>query len=291
MEMRELEQSIDRSLTDEFDAIVTKEFCSKPGIEIKSIETSNKHNIGYEPNDVWRRIRVDLEQSVTFAKVVTQGNDYPPVSITISSSAPPTKGTKWFSFTDLCAIFLPQDRYRVTGDWRKTFQANLQTLSLDLPNLYETDIHVSIAGEDPREQVPNFWEQEATSLKHKFYASAYPILKTVVAKGVPDITIAARWGSDSPYQRYKDPVKWALLSFRYTKRQQVDIVQYVEGRKIRFKCALLDLGFLENGYGKVAKIKEVISMDVDTVSGEENVLRVQGDFLARVAKELPAILG
>lgn len=291
MEMQDLERSIDRALSEEFDSIVMRDFCSKPGLEVKSIETSYKHNVGYEPNDVWRRIRVDLEQSVSFAKVVTQGNDYPLVSITIAGTGSHLKSHKWFSFTDLCAIFLPTDRFRETEDWKKTFQANLHTLSNDLPNLYEREIHVSIAGEDPRDQIPNFWEQEATSIKHKFYASAFPILKTVVEKGVPDITIAARWGSDSPYQRYKDPQKWALLSFRYTKRQQVDVVQYIEGRKLRFKCALLDLGFLENGYGKVAKIKEVISTDVDTSTGQENILRVQSEFLARVARELPAILG
>lgn len=292
MEMQELEQSTDRQLADEFDAIVMQDFCSIPGLEIKSIEASYKYNIGYENREVWRRLRVDLGQSLSFAKVVTNDNHGDPAAmISISGVLPHLKTYKGFSFTNLCAIFLPQDRYLVTKDWKKTFKANLKSLNTDLPRLYQQEIQVSIAGEDLREQIPDFWNRDDESLKSQFYASSYPILKAIVAKGVSEISIAARWGSDSPYQRYKDPEKWALLSFRYTKRQQVDIVQYLESKKIRFKCALLDLGFLENGYAKVAKMKELISSDVSLATGEENVRRVQSDFLARVYKELPLVLG
>lgn len=290
MEKQDLNKSIDFKLLEEFDAIILSDFCSKPGLAIKSIETSNKHNIGYEPKDVWRRIKVDIEQNVSFAKVITQENTYPPVSITIAGSFTNLKGQKWFSFTDFCSIFFPDDRFEVTGDWQKTLKANLKVLSEELPNLYEREICVSIFNEEAREKIPNFWERSERTLRHQFYASAYPIVKMIVEKAVSDITLVARWGSDSPYQRFKDPDKWALISFRYTKRQQIDIVQYVESKKIRFKCALLDLGFLENGYGKVAKIKEVISTEVDSGGGPEKIVQAQSDFLARVIKDLPGLI-
>jgi len=287
---RQLDQNIDHELIEEFDSIVMSDFCSSPDLNIKSIEVSNKHNIGQESKDVWRRIKVDIEQSVSFSKVVTQGNTYPPVSITVTGTYASLKGARWFSFTDLCAIFFPQDRFEVTGDWKKTLKANLRVLSEELPNLFAKDIIVTISPEKDKEKGLEFWESSAVDFKYQFYVSAYPILRLIVEKAVLEITMVARWGSDSPYQRFRDRDKWALISFRPTKRQQIDIVQYVEGKKVRYKCALLDLGFLENGYGKVAKIKEVISVDVDLGSDSEKLARVQTDFLARVLKELPNLV-
>lgn len=290
MKKQELDKFVDSELLEEFDALVFSGFCSKPEVPIKSIETTNRYNVGYEPQDVWRRIKVDIEQNVTFAKVVTKGNTYPPVSITIAGSFTHLKGQRWFSFTDFCSIFLPQDRFEVTGDWKKTLNANLRVLRNEVSHLYERDICVSISNENSQEKKPPFWEQIETTLKHQFYASAYPIIKSVVERAVPDITLGARWGSDSPYQRFKEAEKWALISFRYTKRQQIDIVQFVEAKKIRFKCARMDLGFLENGYGKVAKIREMISMEVDINASSEKIQRAQSEFLSRVLKDLPSFM-
>lgn len=290
MDKQELAKHIDSALSEEFDSIVLAEFCSQPKLAMKSIETAYKYDIEYSPPEIWRRIKVDIEQNVTFAKMVTKDNAPPAADITISGSFTHMKGQMWFSFTDFCAIFFPRDRFQATGEWQKTLKANIKTLREDLANLYERDISIAISSEEERNKAAHFWEKPEHTLKQQFYVSAYPIVKKIVERAVPEITLGARWGSDSPYQRFKEPEKWALISFRATKRQQVDIVQFVEGKRLRFKCALIDLGFLENGYGKVAKIREVISQDVALDAPSEKILRFQSDFMARVLKELPILL-
>ncbi|MGZ3745025.1 MAG: hypothetical protein ACXWRA_14685, partial [Pseudobdellovibrionaceae bacterium] len=54
----------------------------------------------------------------------------------------------------------------------------------------------------------------------------------------------------------------------------------------KFRCALLDLGFLENGYGKVAKIKELISIEIPSDSGMDRISVIQADFLNKVLKQV-----
>ncbi|MGZ3795726.1 MAG: hypothetical protein ACXVB1_05155 [Pseudobdellovibrionaceae bacterium] len=280
---RELDKLIDQQLSDEFDSIIFNDFCLKAESSAKHLLTSLKYM--FTPQAfVLRSIEVALHQKISFSKIVSGEASANPARIQIEGGTSQNKNQ--FSITDLCAIFLPEHKFEITKDWQKTLRANLQVLSSDLEGLCGRKILVSIARDETKTLRSEFWNQMEMSPTQQFYAHAYPILKLIVSKGVPEISIAARWGSDSPYQRFLKSPHWALFSFRISKRQQIDIAQYTELKKIKFRCALLDLGFLENGYGKVAKIKELISIEIPSDSGMERISVIQADFLNKVLKQV-----
>jgi hypothetical protein len=277
MQKQELDKLIDQKLSDEFDSIIFNDFYSKAALSVTQLTTSNEYIFG-PSTFVSRSIEVVLQQKVSFSKIVSEEGLNTPAEIQIEGCIP--QSPHRFSMTKLCSIFLPEDKFEVSKDWKKTLCANLQVLSVDLANLCEREISVSISGEDPRELTPS----------QKFYAQIYPILKLIIAKAVPEIAIGARWGSDSPYQRFLKSDHWALFSFRISKRQQIDIAQYTELKKIKLRCALLDLGFLENGYGKVAKIKELISAELPSDSSMDKITAAQAGFVAKVSKQVSELV-
>jgi hypothetical protein len=283
----ELDKLIDQKLSDEFDGIIFNDICSKLGSSAKHLTTGIEYFFGSHPF-VLRSIKVDLLQKMSFSKELTAEGRNRPAEIQIEGSSPQCKHR--FSMTDLCSIFLPEHKFEVTKDWKKTLRANLEVLNSDMESLYEREISVSISGEDPKSQVSNFWGHIETTPRHKFYALAYPILKFIVSRAVPEISIAARWGSDSPYQRFLKSDHWSLLSFRISKRQQIDIAQYSELKKIKLRCALLDLGFLENGYGKVAKIKELISVEIPNDSTTDKISSTQAEFFTKALKQISELV-
>lgn len=283
----ELDKLIDQKLSDEFDGIIFNDICSKLGSSARHLTTGIEYFFGTPPF-VLRSIKVDLLQKMSFSKELTLEGRNRPAEIQIEGNSPQFKHR--FSMTDLCSIFLPEHKFEVTKDWQKTLRANLQVLNSDMESLYEREISVSISGEDPKSQVSNFWSHIETTPRHKFYALAYPILKFIVSRAVPEISIAARWGSDSPYQRFLKSDHWSLLSFRISKRQQIDIAQYSELKKIKLRCALLDLGFLENGYGKVAKIKELISVEIPNDSTMDKISSTQTEFFTKALKQISELV-
>jgi len=286
MQMQELGKSIDQVLSDEFDAVILSEFCTKVQSPIHFLRTSHDYNLNVSPAAVTRSIEIFAPQKICFAKIVSGEGHDEPAQITIQDPSVP--GRYKFSFNELCAVFFPESRHRITDNWKKTLALQLQILTSELGNLFEKEIVVSVANSDPRN--PPFWEQMDLVPKLHFYTLSSSILKFIVSKGVSEITVAARMGSDSPYQRFMNTEHWALLSFRIGKRQQIDIAQYTDAKRIRMKCALLDLGFLENGYGKVARIKELISIDIPSDSKSEKIAETQEDFVERVLKQISAYI-
>ncbi|MBS1970727.1 MAG: hypothetical protein JSU04_10485 [Bdellovibrionales bacterium] len=286
MQMQELGKSIDQVLSNEFDAVILEEFCSKVQSPIHFLRTSHEYNLDVAPAAVTRTIDIFAPQKVSFAKIVSGDGHEDSAQITIQD--PGNQCRYKFSFNELCAVFYPEARFRITDSWKNSLAVHLGILTSDLTNLFKKEIVVSIANSDPRN--PPFWEQMELVPKLSFYALSSEVLKLIVSKGVPEITVAARVGSDSPYQRFMNTDHWALLSFRIGKRQQVDIAQYTDAKRIRMKCALLDLGFLENGYGKVARIKELISIDIPSDSSKEKIEATQEDFIERVLKQIAVYL-
>lgn len=282
MQMQELGKSIDQVLSDEFDAVILEEFCSKVTTPIHFLRTSHEYNLEVAPAAVARTIDIFAPQRIRFSKVVSGEGHDEPAQITIQD--PGSHCRYKFSFNQLCAVFYPEARFSVNDNWKKSLAVYLQILIADLSNLFQKEIVVSIANSDPRN--PPFWEQMELIPKLNFYSECAEVLKFIVAKGVPEITVSARMGSDSPYQRFMNTDHWGLLSFRIGKRQQVDIAQYTDAKRIRMKCALLDLGFLESGYGKVARIKELISIDIPSDSSKEKIEATQEDFVERVLKQI-----
>lgn len=286
MQMQELGKSIDQVLSDEFDAVILEEFCSKVQAPIHFLRTSHEYDLEVVPASVTRTIDIFAPQRICFSKVVSGDGHDDPAQISIRD---PGEHSRYkFSVNDLCAVFYPEARFRVTQNWKKSLAIHLGIMTSDLSNLFKREIVVSIANSDPRN--PPFWEQIEQGPKLSFYSLSSEILKLAVAKGVPEITVAARTGSDSPYQRFMNTDHWGLLSFRIGKRQQVDIAQYTDAKRIRMKCALLDLGFLENGYGKVARIKELISIDIPFDSTKEKIEVAQEDFVERVLRQIAVYL-
>lgn len=286
MQMQELGKSIDQVLSDEFDAVILQEFCSKVQATIHLLRTSHEYNLEVKPATVARLIEIYAPQKVSFSKTVSAEGHDEPAKITVQD--PSAQCRYKFSFNDLCAVFFPEARFRITENWKKSLAIQLGILVQDLPNIFEKEIIVSIANDDPRN--PPFWEQLEVVPKLTFYSYCSSILKYIVSKGVMDLTIGARTGSDSPYQRYMTTAHWGLFSFRMTKRQQFDIAQYTDARRIRMKCALLDLGFLENGYGKVARIKELISIDIPADTPLEKIQSTQEDFVERALKQISSFI-
>lgn len=286
MQMQELGKSIDQVLSDEFDVIILDEFCSKVTSPIHFLRTSHEYNLDVAPASVARTIDIFAPQRICFTKTVSGEGHDDPAQVMIQD--PGTHGRYKFSLNDLCAVFYPEARFRVSENWKNSLAVYLGILTADLSNLFKKEIVVSIANSDPRN--PPFWQQMELVPKLSFYSHSVDILKFIVDKGVPEITISARVGSDSPYQRFMNTDHWALLSFRIGKRQQVDIAQYTDAKRIRMKCALLDLGFLENGYGKVARIKELISIDIPSDSSKEKIEATQTDFAERVLKQIASYM-
>ncbi|HEY8270240.1 MAG TPA: hypothetical protein VIG33_05085 [Pseudobdellovibrionaceae bacterium] len=287
VQKQELDKLIDQQLSNEFDGIILNDFCAKAESSAKYLLTSLKYFFG-QPAFVSRSLEILVHQKISFSKTVSGEGCAHPVKILIEGNSSQSK--LQFSLTDLCSIFLPEHKFEITKDWQKTLRENLQVLNSDLKGLCERKIAVSIGGGEIKAPGLDFWGQIEMTPTHRFYAQAYPILKHIVSKGVPEISIAARWGSDSPYQRFLKSDHWSLFSFRISKRQQVDLAQYTELKKIKLRCALLDLGFLENGYGKVAKIKELISIEIPSDSSTDKISTIQLDFFAKVLKQMSELV-
>lgn len=286
MQMQELGKSIDQVLSDEFDTLILEEFCSKLESPIHFLKTSHDYNLQVVPASVQRSIEVFAPQKVRISKVVSPEGAGELAKIFIQDPAEHSRYK--FSFNDLCAVFFPEARFKVSEDWKKSLSAHLGILTSELSNLFKKEIQVSIASLDPGN--PPFWEQSELVIKLGFYHSASTILKYIISKGVPEITVGMRTGSDSPYQRYINLNHWGLLSFRIGKRQQIDITQYLDGRRIRMKCALLDMAFLENGYGKVARIKELNSVDIPSDLAKDKIQATQEEFIERSLKQISPFL-